>query len=129
MSAGSSQLLALARLLGLTPWADIFNALLGVEIVLGLLLEATHHDFLVWQAEADAAGYPNEFDISEAELARMPDRLRRGYIARLIRNVALDFGVATEYSGQLGARRNDDGSLAPLLHTLCEIAAAKGSRG
>lgn len=118
------------RLIGLlesTPWGDIANSLMGVEIVLGLLLEATRHDFLIWESEAEEAGRPDEYDISATELARMPDRLRRGYLARHIRNIALGFGLDIEFGRQPGiVDRSRRDALAPLLRDLVEIATPSG---
>jgi hypothetical protein len=114
---------AVAELLAGTPWADISNAAMSVEIVLALLLRVTAGDFATWEEAAENAGYENEYDVTDADLSAMPGALRRGYVARLIRNVALDFGVGTEYGGDVGVRRGDRDSLAFLVRRFCDIAA------
>jgi hypothetical protein len=123
MKLDPTQIRALQSLVGQTPFADIANALVGVEIVLGLATEATREAFWLWEEQADAAGYADEFALDSAQIEAMSDEWRLAYIARLLRTVALDVGIGTEFGGLVGARRNDPGTLAPLLRNLLEIAS------
>ena len=128
MRLDSGQRAALARVIEATPWGDIEHAILGIEIVLCLAMQATSEDFRLWEAEAEAAGYTDEFSVSNEDVAHMPIRWRLAYVARLLRTIALDFGVGTEFSGLIGARRDDPDTLAPLLRSLCEIVTDPSKR-
>lgn len=96
-----------------TPWGDIGNALLGVEIALSLLMEATRDDFHAW-LEASEREYLDEFALTKGQIAALSAERRRGYVAQLIRDIALDIGVATELGGRVGQPRDDRDSLGYL---------------
>jgi hypothetical protein len=93
----------------------------GMEEALRLALEATSGDFYRWEEEIgpplEARGY-DEFSLPEAFLQAMRTEEKLAYVARLLRSLALQYGVSAyqpqsprrpppaERSGCVGRRRN-----------------------
>lgn len=124
MKMTNHQKIEVMRALEAAPLADIETSLVGVEVVLELALQVTHDDFLRWEDEGAVLGYGDELALDTLEVAAMPTEWRLAYVARLLRTLALDLGIGTEFSGKLGERRNDADALAPLLRRLCAIATS-----
>lgn len=122
MKLDSGQANALKALVESTPWGDIEGARDSFERCLRHALEATRGAFLFWEEHAEASGV-DEFSIEPWQVEAMKPEWHRAYLARLLRSAALNYGLGTEYGGELGVAsdtRRD--ALAPLLDDLIEIA-------
>jgi hypothetical protein len=80
------------------PWGDIGGSLETVEIGLRRALDATARDFERWEHAASLGEERDEFSIESAEVEAMSGDERLSYVARLLRSIALSFGVETEFS-------------------------------
>lgn len=80
------------------PWGDIAGSLETVEIGLRRALDATADDFQRWEHAASLGDDRDEFTIERAEVEAMSADERLAYVARLLRSIALSFGVETEFS-------------------------------
>jgi hypothetical protein len=92
---------ALALLEQMT-WGDIDGDIRGMEEALRLALEATSDDFHRWEEELgpplEARGC-DEFSLPDAVLEAMPTDEKLAYVARLLRSLALQYGVSAEFGG------------------------------
>jgi hypothetical protein len=92
---------ALALLEQMT-WGDMDGYIRGMEEALRLALEATSGDFYRWEEEIgpplETQGY-DEFSLPEAVLQAMPVEEKLAYVARLLRSLALQYGVSAEFGG------------------------------
>jgi hypothetical protein len=77
-------------------WGDMDYAIRDVETVLGLAMEATRAEFLRWEHELgplfEAEGY-DEFSVPATQVEEMSDGDKLAYVARLLRTLALSYGV------------------------------------
>jgi hypothetical protein len=117
-----SQHQRLIALIERAPFGDLEPALIGVEYVLGLAMEATAEAFVLWEEHARERGYLDEFSLTGGDLAAMDADWKLAFIARLLRTAALDLGLPTEFNNNSNGRRSQRGTLASLLIALCEIA-------
>lgn len=83
------------------PWGDVEGAIRTLEEALRLALEATVNDFQLWEDHADSEGFPDEFDLSQEQIDSLSDQWRIAYIARLLRSIALAYGVSVYREGPL----------------------------
>jgi hypothetical protein len=83
-------------------WGDVDGYIRGMEEALRLSLEATSRDFYRWEEEIGpplkARGY-DEFSLPEASLQAMPTEEKLAYGGRLLRSLALHYGVSAEFGG------------------------------
>jgi hypothetical protein len=102
-------------------WGDMELHIRSVEAALERVLQATAEDFPLWEAEGEGR-YADEFSISEEDIAGMSAEWRLAYIARLVRSLALCYGVATAEFGNapplLLAEPNSPGGLLRALNDL-----------
>jgi hypothetical protein len=84
------------------PWHDMDAAIRGLETCLRLALEATGDDFARWETELgpafEADGY-DEFSLQADTVEEMSPEERLCYVARLLRSLALHYGVSAEFGG------------------------------
>ena len=86
------------RLLALLdlPWGDLHPAIEFVAYTLSYLMKLTPEEFLVWEADPEA-DYDSEFDAPVDEARARPPDWRLAHIARLIRSLAMVYGIETDY--------------------------------
>jgi len=105
------------------PWGDLAVSAGDVDQVLRLALEATTQAFLLW--ETDGAGerrYGDEYSLSAADVDSLDDQWRMAYVARLLRSLALCWGVQIEFgTAPLGSVRDDQTSAGTLVRQLDTI--------
>jgi hypothetical protein len=103
------------------PWGDMEGHIRSVEKALERALEATAEEFPLWEEEGEER-YVDEFSVSEEDIAGMSAEWRLAYIARLLRSLALCYGVATAEFGDapplLLAEPNSPGGLLRALNDL-----------
>jgi hypothetical protein len=117
----ANQIEQVRALLDSFAWVDVHYAMIDVKNGLRLALEATSPDFWRWE-EAAEANDVNEFCVTPYEVARMSDRERLAYVARLLRTIAGQYGLRTEFGGSPGlGELVDDHSPAGLLQAVDEI--------
>lgn len=108
------------------PWGDVSQAVKTIDQGLLLAMEATTGAFLLWQA--DDAGeqlFGDEFTLTAQQVADLDPEWRLAYVARLIRSLALCWGVATEFSSSaLGARDEASSRPGSLMRNLTAIAGS-----
>jgi hypothetical protein len=91
---------ALATYVDKTPWGDVAGTLDATDEALRLALLVTRDDFLEWEARFEAAGV-DEFMLAR-QRAPLSAKDRSALLARLIRDVALNYGMGTEIGDHLG---------------------------
>lgn len=100
------------------PWGDIDGAIRTIDKSLLLAMEATAEDFLRWELHALDVGFVDEFSLTPDEIAGMSDEWKLAYVARLLRSMALMFGVGTEFGDRVLVADHDPRSPAGLLRGL-----------
>jgi hypothetical protein len=103
-------------------WGDIDGDLRTMERALRLAMKATSEDFRRWESEADTAGFSSELSVDAYDVAQMSPDWRLAYVARLLRTVALAYGVGTEFGGKQLVGEEVANSPAGLLRGLNDIS-------
>jgi hypothetical protein len=113
---------AMLQVLEGTVWGDIERSLAVVDEALAITMRATRDDFTFWEEHAQAAGYADEFSVDGIE--DLPDRWRFATVARLIRSIALAYGVGTDLGrDEVGTITQAPDALATPLRELVNAAA------
>jgi hypothetical protein len=110
------------------PWADFDAAILDQELNLRLALEATQEAFLMWEAAAKDNGFEDEFSLTPSQVRELPSKWRLAYVARLLRNLALSYGVSTEFGGGPLVGADYPATPAAILRGLNDISWTPGTR-
>jgi hypothetical protein len=76
------------------PWADVDGAICDVELILRLLLDTTQDWLLMWDAEAAERGFHDEYLLTPSDVHDLSEEWRLAYVARLVKNLALMYGVS-----------------------------------
>jgi hypothetical protein len=122
------------------PWADFDGAICGMEECLRLALEATRDAFLNWDLVARVNDFADEFSLSLGDVEDLLPEERLAYVARLLRSLALNYGVSTEFGkgplvGEADAytpagilRGLNDISWTPMTTERASLASRVGNR-
>jgi hypothetical protein len=106
-------------------WGDLDGSITDMEAALRLAMEATRGDFQRWEQHAESFGFADEFSLTPESVAELSPEWRLAYVARLLRTIALSYGVNTEFglpaSSLLGFADSEE-TLAALLRGLNDIA-------
>src|SRR5262245_5217911 len=82
-------------------WGDMDDAIRDLEICRRRALEATGEDFVRWESDLgprlEREGF-DEFDLPRSLIEQMPLDERLSYVARLLRSLALHYGVSAEFA-------------------------------
>lgn len=113
------------------PWGDVEGNLETIQESLRIAILATQEDFTLW-LETGEHRYGDEFSLSTAQVAALDQETRLALVARLVRDIALACGVATEATqgarlGQLNDRGRDRTRVGLLIHELLELAPRHGA--
>jgi hypothetical protein len=84
-------------------WADLDGSIIDMETALRRAIEATRDDFQRWEQDAEAFGFADEFSLTSETVAELSPEWRLAYVARLLRTVALSYGVSTEFGRPAGS--------------------------
>jgi hypothetical protein len=105
-----------------TPWGDVEGALETIDEGLSIAMRASQEEFLHWEENADRAGFPDEFSI--VDIADLSPEWRHALIARLLRSIAMAYGVGTDYARDAIGEVNLDRTAAvtPVRELLAAIA-------
>ena len=105
------------------PWGDVVQAVEGVDQGLLLAMGATTGAFLLWHADdAGERRFGDEFELTPQQVDDLDPEWRLAYVARLIRTIALCWGVATEFSSSaLGTPDEEASSPGSLMRKLTAI--------
>ena len=95
-------------------WGDVESTTDALERALELALQATIDDFLRWENEGLRRGLDDEFGLSPDDVAQLSPEWKAAYVARLLRTIALMYGVETEFGAAGGTR----GSPADIIRNL-----------
>jgi hypothetical protein len=83
-------------------WVDMDNYIRDLENALRLALEATADDFWRWEDDLgpklEAEGF-DEFSLPVTVIEELSSEERLAYSARLLRSLALSYGVSAEFGG------------------------------
>ena len=113
------------RMIGLVvdlPWGDVEGAICGLEEALRLTLEATAEAFSSWDDVATDIGVADEFSLSHEQVQDLSPEERLAYVARLVRSLALNYGVNAGFGeGPLVGNESAE-SPAGILRGLNEIS-------
>jgi hypothetical protein len=88
------RVLAIARA---TPWGDTAASLSLIDEALARAMDASRDEFVFWEEKAHGAGFTDEFSVGEA--SSLSVEWRFALVARLLRSIAMAYGVGTGYSG------------------------------
>jgi hypothetical protein len=110
------------RFLDDLPWDDVDGYIRAFEDALRVALEATREDFLRWEQHADEAGYSDEFSLTQEQVDELSDEWRLAWVARLLRNMALMYGVGAEFRGAPLAGETEPWSVGGIVRTLNDIS-------
>lgn len=84
------------RIVSKIPWGDVESALKVIDDGLAIAMRATREDFIRWEHHHDDAGFIDEFSI--ADISALATEWRYALTARVIRSIAMAYGVGTDYS-------------------------------
>ena len=104
------------------PWDDIDAAIRDMETALRLALAATGEAFLIWEERADNAGFQDEFSLTPDQLEDLSLEWRLAYIARLLRSLALSYGISAEFGGGRLVGEERSATPAAILRRLNDIS-------
>lgn len=83
-------------------WGDMDGDIRDLETALRLALEATADDFQRWEdslgPDLEAKGC-DEFSVPVDTIEELSSEERLAYVARLLRSLALSYGVSAEFGG------------------------------
>jgi hypothetical protein len=116
------QQLRASELIESMTWGDMDIAILVIYRSLLLALEATSSDFARWERDSESMGHYDEFSLTPDEVVALSDEWKLAYVARLLRSLALMFGVGTEFGNQVLVAEHEPLSPAGLLCGLNDIA-------
>jgi hypothetical protein len=120
MSLSAEQRRAVVSIVESTAWATVAGSVATLDAALKLALELTREDFALWHEHLESAGYENEFD--EVMIRDLPDELKSALVARLLRTIAMAYGVGTEFGSKpLGAPCLDQTLAVAPVRRLLEI--------
>jgi hypothetical protein len=104
------------------PWADVDDAIRAMEECLRLALHATRHALALWDDVAESNRFADEFSLTAGQIEKLSPEWRLAYAARLIKSLALNYGLA-DFEGARGAG-GELGSETPagILRGLNDIA-------
>ena len=123
MSLGQEQQQHALALLNSLPWGDVDGAIRAFEHALRVALEATANDFQCWEERAFGQGFDDEFSLTSEQVESLSDQWRAAYVARLLRNMALLYGVRTEFGpGPLGEPQLSRDSIGGVVRALNDMA-------
>ena len=113
------------------PWADVEGGLRAMEDALRRALQATTDDFGYWEDELgplyEQEGW-SEFDLPTEVVEALRPHQKLAYVARLLRSLAMAYGVSVDY-GRLPhvvVGQDDRNSPATLLRGLNDILWLEG---
>ena len=101
---------------------DFLDARIEVDESLLRAMQATSSDFEHWELHSEEMGFEDEFSLTSDDVANMADEWKLAYIARLLRSLALAFGVGTEFGDRVLVAEHYPSSPAALLRGLNDIA-------
>lgn len=84
------------RIINETPWGDIEGALSVIDEGLAIAMRASRDEFMTWEQHHDAVGFTDEFSIDD--VSRLSPEWRFALVARLLRSIAMAYGVGTDYA-------------------------------
>jgi hypothetical protein len=119
----AAQRQAVIELIEACAWGDTDRDICSMESALRLALEATVEDFWRWENEALELRLGDEFSLSKEEVEGLTPEFRLAYVGRLLRSLALCYGVQTEFGGGPLAFEHHEGTPAALLRGLNDILA------
>jgi hypothetical protein len=83
------------------PWEDIDGAVRTFEDALRRAMEATRRDFREWERDLgprlEHAGGWDEFTLPDENINGLSCEEKLAYVARLLRTLAMMYGVTTDY--------------------------------
>jgi hypothetical protein len=104
------------------PWGDVEAQIRDLEEALWRALEATCGDLLRWEARAEELGFQDEFSLSLEDVAALTPEWRLAYVARLVRSLALAYGVPErELGGSPSTLIEDPDSVAGLVRGINDL--------
>lgn len=108
-------------LLETTAWGDTIPATEGVAESLRYAMQLTRDEFVAWETEFDGDRI-DEFEVPPQEARAMTPEWRLAHLARLVRSIAMNYGVDTDYGKSQPTGRLEPNSPAAVLAELAEIS-------
>ncbi len=108
------------------PWDDTDRGICDLELALGRALEVTADDFRPWDEylgpDLETRGF-DEFHMPPGVVEAMSDEDKLAYVARLLRTLAVSYGVSAGFGAGRGGvvGEADQSSPAALLRGLNDI--------
>jgi hypothetical protein len=114
------------------PWGDMDTDIRSIEAALERALQATASEFPLWEDQGEDR-YADEFSVTPEEIETMSPEWKLAYVGRLVRNLALCYGVKTGDFGDqpplLEADAHSPGGLLRALNDLVMLPTTSGFRG
>lgn len=106
------------------PWGDTAGMLAVIDEALAIAMRATRDEFIHWEQRADANGFVDEFSIDD--VSALSPEWRHALVARLLRSIAMAYGVGTDLGrDKIGQVDPDWGAATPLRDLLTATAGAE----
>lgn len=84
------------------PWSDARGALETVDEGLAFALDLTATDFRFWHTKIEPLGYEDEYD--RTLVSELPPEWKLALVARLLRTIAISYGLSTDYGGGINGQ-------------------------
>jgi hypothetical protein len=104
------------------PWGDVDGAICCLEEALRLALEATDHAFPHWETLAEDIGEEDEFSLTPEQVRDLSPQQRLAYLARLLRTLALTYGVNAGFGDGTHIGQEQPYTPAAILRGLNDIS-------
>ena len=102
-------------------WGDIDGDIRCFENAMRRAVEATRADADRWDAEFEDR-YVCEFSVGPSDVEEMDPAVRLAYVGRLVRTLALAWGVSAGYRGREAVGEASPRSLGHMVRTLNDIS-------
>ena len=121
MELTNQQQAEVVALLNAQPWDDVESHIRSMEAALERALEATASEFPIWEEQGEDR-YRNEFNVTAEEVDAMSPDWKLAYVGRLVRSLALCYGVSiAEFGDHPPLLEADVHSPGGLLRALNDI--------
>jgi hypothetical protein len=80
------------------PWGDVGPRIQDVRDTLEYLMLLTRDAFAVWENELADRFFASEFDLPLDVATALPTMQRLAHVARLVRSMAMTYGIRTDYA-------------------------------
>lgn len=117
---------AILKVIDETPWGDIEVALRVIDEALTVAMNASRNGLHYWENNIDDSPWNDEFSVKDP--SGLTPEWRIALLARLLRTIAMAYGLRTDYDDQIGmVILDDDAAATPLRQIIAAFNPPTGT--